>query len=345
MKNLQAILDKSIRNKHLYGISLSVSKGGEQWSGYAGNLGPTDQYFIASTTKLFTSSLIFMLRNEGKLKLEDKISDYLSTDCVEGVHVLKGKDYSEEITIENLLAHTSGLPDYFQSKSHGNKPLENYLMEGNDFEWDFDQVLEWAKEMSPKFPPSTQGKSHYSDTNYQLLGRIVENLYGDSLENLIDEKICKPLGLKHTYLYSDPKDSTPRNIYFKSNELIIPKAMTSFKADGGVVSTSDEMTRFIKGFISGELFPESYIQEIQQWNKVFFPLEAGIGIKRFNAPWYFSPFNKVPEIIGHSGLSGAFAFYAPELDVFLTGTVNQIHNPGNSFKLLIKVLLELKKAH
>jgi len=343
MNYLQHILDKTLKNKYLFGISLSVSVNDSNWSVAAGNLQINESYFIASTTKLFTSSLIFKLRKDGKLKFEDTLSTLLPESDLKNLHFFNGKDYSNQISVLNLLAHTSGLPDYFKNKSIENKTLEKYLTEGNDIAWDFQKVMDWSKEMTPKFQPSKPNKAHYSDTNYQILGKIIEYQFENKLNNIIQAKICSPLELGQTYLYKDPEDTVPRNIYFKSNELKIPKAMSSFGADGGIVSTSKDLMKFIKGFMSGQLFPQSYLKEIQQWNKIFFPLESGIGIHRFKAPWYFSPFNKTPELIGHSGLSGAFAFYAPEVNTYLTGTVNQIYNPGNSYKLMLKTLMEIKK--
>ena len=343
MDYLQKILNNSIKNKYLFGISLGVHQDGKDWFGVSGDFALDDSYFIASTTKLFTSTLIFKLRENGKMDLNDTISKYVSEDILNNLHLYKGKDYSNQITISNLLAHTSGIPDYFEKKQPKKTSLKSQLTNGNDMYWDFQQAVDWSKKMTPLFEPSKPNKAHYSDTNYQLLGRIIENQYDNQLEEILQKEICDVLELSQTYLYSVISDHKPKNLYFKSNQLNLPKAMTSFGADGGIVSTSKELMVFLKAFMTGKLFPKSYLKEISQWNSIFFPLESGIGIHRFKAPWYFSPFNSIPELIGHSGLSGAFAFYAPEINTYLTGTVNQIHNPGNSYKLMIKVLIEIMK--
>lgn len=345
MNYIQNILDSSIRNKDIFGISLSVSNSKTNWSGVSGDLKSNDRYFIASTTKLFTSALIFKLRKAGKLDFNDTISKYLPENNLKNLHIFKGKDFSNQVTVSNLLAHTSGLPDYFKNKLFGNKPLKRHLTEGNDLHWDFEQVIAWNNKMTPKFEPSKPNKAYYSDTNYQLLGQIIEHQFEGALADVIQKEICKPLELNQTYLYTNALDRKPRKMYFKSNQLNIPKAMTSFGADGGMVSTSRDLMKFIKAFITGKLFPQSYIGEIQKWNKIFYPLESGIGIHRFKAPWYFSPFKRIPELIGHSGLSGAFAFYVPKMDIYLTGTVNQIHRPGDTYKLILKTIIELKKQY
>jgi len=60
---------------------------------------------------------------------------------------------------------------------------------------------------------------------------------------------------------------------------------------------------------------------------------------RFKLPWYFSPLRPVPEVLGHSGLPGAFAFYCPSSNRYLAGTVNQVASPSLSFRLMVRLLL------
>src|SRR5690606_33674557 len=117
-----------------------------------------------------------------------------------------------------------------------------------DTRWDFETAIRLSKEIKPAFAPGTPKKAHYSDSNYQLLGKIIENISGKNLNTLLKEVIFEPLNLKKTYLYTDESDTTPKALYYKSQVLHIPKAMTSFGADGGIVSTSQEMMIFLKSF-------------------------------------------------------------------------------------------------
>jgi CubicO group peptidase (beta-lactamase class C family) len=89
-----------------------------------------------------------------------------------------------------------------------------------------------------------------------------------------EEIILSPLNLKNTYVYEDVTDTTPKSLYYKENELKIPKAMASFDPDGGIVSTSADMLVFIEAFFTGKLFPVEYIEELQVWNKIFFPMQS-----------------------------------------------------------------------
>jgi hypothetical protein len=68
-------------------------------------------------------------------------------------------------------------------------------------------------------------------------------------------------------------------------------------------------------------------------------MRSGIGIHLFKLPWFFNPIGTVPYFIGHSGLSGALAFYSPKENIFIAGTVNQVAHPDISFKVMIKLTL------
>lgn len=334
----QAILDKLVDNKKVFGTSFVVKHNGEIWQGSAGNISSEQPYFIASTTKLFVTSIILNLQSKGLLKLEDPISKYLDSSIVNGLNNYKGRDYSYQITVRHLMAHTSGIPDYFQDKGQNKTSLENDLSNGKDAFWTFEQAVERSKAMNPLFPPETKGKAHYSDTNFQLLGKIIESITHRSFSENCDEHVIKPLGMSQTYLYQDDTDKTPITLYYKNRELHIPKAMTSFGPDGGIVSTSSEMMVFIEAFFTGKLFPKAYISDLLKWNRIFFPMESGIGLHRFKLLKIFNPTGAIPEIIGHSGLSGAMAFYSPEKDLYIVGTVNQVANRDISFKTAIKLI-------
>lgn len=260
-----------------------------------------------------------------------------------GLHFYKGKDYSQELTIRHLLSHTSGLPDYFQDKGASGKSLENELMAGNDQFWTFEESIDRSKKMSPLFVPGTKGKAKYSDANFQLLGKIIETITGKSYAENCQDRIIQPLSLTKTYLYQDATDEKPKMLYHKSKELKIPKAMTSFGPDGGMVSVSADMLVFIEAFFTGKLFPLSYIDELQEWNRIFPPMRAGVGIHLFKLPWIFDPTGAIPYFIGHSGLSGALTFYSPKENIYIAGTVNQTAHPDISYRTMISLTQRILK--
>lgn len=274
------------------------------------------------------------LREEGKLSLDDKISDYLPGTITEGLHVYKGKDYSNEISIKHLLSNTSGIADYFEQKQANGETIKERIINNKDISLPFEERTEIAKGMRPKFPPGKKGKAFYSDTNFQLLGKIIEIITGKSIEENYQEYIFSPLGLKKTYLYKNIEDTTPVNFYYKNSELQIPKIMASFQADGGIVSNSEETLIFLKAFFYGDLFPKKYLNEMQNWNRIFPGFFYGTGLARFKSVGVY-------ELIGHPGASGSFAYYCPKKDTFITGTINQVHSPALAYKLIMKILRKI----
>jgi CubicO group peptidase (beta-lactamase class C family) len=339
---LQETFERFMGGRNLFGgtVRMENQDGSFAWEAATGDLADGHQYFIASTTKLYVTAVVLALRSQGKLDLDDLLIDHLPLGLVVGIHNYP-TDVTASLTIRQLMAHTSGLPDYFQQKRPGSKSLKQDITAGRDRAWTFDYVLEATRRMKPAFAPGTPGKAFYSDTNYQLLGKVIETVTGRSLEEVFQTVIFGPLSLNDTYLYTDPADDRPHNLYYKNHALRIPMAMASFGPDGGIVSTAEESMTFLKAFFAGAFFPTEYLPELYHWNRIFFPLQYGVGIMRFQLPGYMSPFRPMPELLGHSGLSGAFAFYAPERGIYLTGTVNQIAQPGRSFRLLVRLLNQL----
>ncbi len=334
---LQALLDKIVDGKSFKGAVLHVSYGdGRSWYGAAGNMSPDAPYFVASVTKLYTTALVYILVENNQINLNDPIYKYVSADIMKGLHTYKAKDYSTKITIGHLLSHTSGIPDYYEQKVKDGASLKSELLANHDQRWSGEQAIALSKQIDPNFPPGEKGRAHYSDTNFQLLGLVIEKVTGLDYGTALKQFIFEPLGLHNTYLYSDSSSTLPTPICFKKAVLSIPKAMASFGPDGGIVSTADESMIFLKAFFAAQLFSEMYLKEMQSWNKIFYPLEYGQGIMRFKLARIFSPFKPTPEFIGHSGSSGSFAFYCPDIDAYFSGTLNQISKPGKSFQLMLK---------
>ncbi|MBK9190499.1 MAG: beta-lactamase family protein [Crocinitomicaceae bacterium] len=329
---VQNYLNDQIDNKNVFGVQISFQQNDFLWNTSAGNLKPEDPIFIASTTKLFISAITLKYISDGILKFSDPIKNYLPEEIMNNLHTFNSQDFADSITIQHLLAHTSGLPDYFGDKPVGkNTSLMEDLFEGKDMEWTAEYAIELSKTMAPHFAPGTPEKAYYSDTNFQLLSKILEKISGKKIADLLKEKITQPLGMKSTYMYTSKEDTTATLFYYKKEHLKIPLAMTSFGADGGMVSTGSDMLKFLNAFFEGTYFPKEKISELYVWNKIMFPLNNGIGMM-------MAKFPGTPMFIGHSGHSGAFAFYVPDKKLYVAGTVNQVDKPETSFKMLAKMM-------
>src|SRR5690606_27270493 len=157
-----------------------------------------------------------------------------------------------------------GLADYFEQKrADGGTTFGRALAQ--DAGWDLDEVLRVTKtQLTPKFAPRTRGKAFYSDTNYQLLGAIIEAVTGMTYARVVDQRIAAPHGLEATYVF----DHTTSGSYDKVAPMLhgrtplrIPRTMASVQADGGVVSTADESLRLVQAFFGGRLFDPAHLPE------------------------------------------------------------------------------------
>lgn len=329
-------------------VRFTLASPSRDWKWEWSSKGSAAQYFIASTTKLYVTTLIMQLRSEARLDLDAPVATYLNPAIMSGIHVLKGTDSSSRITVAELLSHTSGIADYFeQRRRDGSTQIGDALRE--DFGWTFEDVLRVTKEqLSPRFPPSTPGKAFYSDTNFQLLGAVIEAITGGTYEEALQERILGPLALGDTYPFTqvtiDRYDSVAAMLY-GTDPVVIPQAMASVRSDGGIVSTGLDGVTFLQAFMTGGLFPAEYLAEMQRtWNPVFPPLEYGVGLMRFALPRYYTLFREVPPMIGHSGASGAVLYYIPALDLYVSGTVNQIKKRSLSYNLMTRLVMECAHA-
>jgi CubicO group peptidase (beta-lactamase class C family) len=348
---LQRLADRQIAKKQVHNIALGMQfSGGRIDAAVAGSadargsipMTSSTPYYLASITKMYTATVIMKLAGSGKIDLEAPISSYLGPELVEGIHVIAGIDYGGRITVSQLLDQTSGLADYFEGKPKGGVSLVDDLKENRDRALSIEAIVEIVRGLRPKFASGAGGgrKAHYSDTNYALLGAIIETSTGTTVADNFSDRIFAPLGLTNTRVFDHTKeDPPPAATYFKDRALEIPLAMSSFAPDGGLVSTLAESLRFLRDFFEGELLDKYQLAQMtKRWNPIFFPLQYGYGLMRFDLPRWMSPFKAPPELIGHSGSTGSFAFYHPKRDVYLAGTVNQMDNPGRPYRLMTEMI-------
>lgn len=283
-------------------------------------------FFIASATKLYVTTLLLQLRHEGRIDWDRPIGDY--------VPALGGSTLPNS-TVRDIMAHRGGLPDYFEGRREGGSTFQRVL--DNDFGWDVTDVIRWSEAMTPP------RASLYSDSGYQLLGAAIESVADATFSEAVHSRIVQPLGLAGTYVFGTDTFQLYDEIAAMrvgAREARIPAAMASVQADGGVVSTTTDGIRFLDGFFGGVLFPESYLAEIMtDWNRVFFPLEYGLGIMRFHLPAVLTGFRRLPPAVGHSGASGVVMYRIPDWRLSIVGTVNQLRERSLPYRIMARVAI------
>ena len=293
----------------------------------AAGAAPDTRFPIASVTKMFTAALIQQLCDEGRIALDDRIAAHLPDVDLAGLHRVKGVDQTPRLTVRHLLFQTSGLADYFEGG------IADDLLAGRDRDYDLADVLAMARARRPMAPVGTT-RAHYSDTNFQLLGAIIESVTGQSYDAAVKARICAPLGLTKTALYDPVRDTDTLPVCADGRPIAVGKALASMKADGGIVSDTDELLTFLMAFLRGELFDPAALPILQDWRPLSFPRSYGGGLMRFRLPGWLTLWRPTPTLVGHSGASGTFAYHAQEQDLYVAGTFNQMGETRRPFQFM-----------
>lgn len=336
-EKLESLFQKSIKSPMIHECSMHVEDGSADFMWSKGHGGRTIDSImnLASVTKLFTTTCVINLVQHEKLSLDNKLSRFFDSNMLDGIHIYKGKDYSYEITVGNLLFQNSGFPDVFAvGRNNLNKRMvkEDLILSLNDY-------ITIAKENNKKFAPGTPGKAHYSDLNFEMLGKIVEKLESTSLHEAFKKYVFKPLNLQNTYLLEKDSDISA-NMYYKHEALYRPNLWRSLPACGGCMSTSKEVMVFLKAFFNGQLFDKSIFQQLRKFTMIQYcpPLgQYGGGFVRLNISGIASLYRCKGELIGHMGGTGTYAYYYPEKDLYFVGDVNQFAKQGEIFILPLKL--------
>ncbi|WP_373520116.1 serine hydrolase domain-containing protein [Aquiflexum sp.] len=318
------------------GLHLNIGSGHRQTE-----INTQQPQYMASVGKLFTSTMISIFQEKGYLNFQDKIAGYLESDIMDRLHVFKDTDYSGEIRISHLLNQTSGLYDCFW-------PLLQNLMNDPNFKICPKDAIQWGKgNLSPKFKPGT--KHYYSDTNYYLLGLILESVSKKPFHELLHQYIFDPLKMDSAYVlgYSKPKvqpDYSLAGFYVENKDISQLENYPGIDySGGGVVATMEDLLIFMKALVNNKLIKNHTLTMMMEDRKSLnLSINYGYGI------WMFK---KIPLLLPRSmycwgcvGATGAFMFYHPNSESFIIGNFNNLAYRTKAIQfMLFKVVKELVK--
>ncbi|HIV81737.1 MAG TPA: beta-lactamase family protein [Candidatus Salinicoccus merdavium] len=329
-EQMENMIFEQIDHESLYGAVFHIGQGDEVIHSAAGNLEADEPFSIASVTKMFTASVIFQMAEDGLIRMNDTIDMYLRPGEYSGLHVYEGTEYSESITIRQLISQTTGLPAYAENEAEGLTLVEESIDNGASFT--FTSKLDSAKEKGARFV-NGEG-AYYADINYDILGEIIERVSEDTLESQYEQYIFEPLELEDTFLAeADEEDSEVPPVVVNGGERDISPILENMRASGGLISTSDDLMVFVKSFFNGGMFDESFINTDSLQDIQFYFHQYGNGFMNFDVSAEVPVFDMHP-LAGHAGVNGSFAFYNRELDLYITGTTNQASDPMLNYELI-----------
>ncbi|UUC44062.1 serine hydrolase domain-containing protein [Flavobacterium cerinum] len=185
-------------------------------------------FYIASLAKPITALGIVLLQQENRLAFNDKASQYI-------------KDlpaYLKEVTIHQLLTHTSGVCDYENGFS-GKKGLTNQ------------EVMQWLKSQKLQFTPGS--KYQYSNSGYIMLALIIEQITGKSMKAFVAEKIWEPLKIEHSFVYDKTTNNIPDRAIGFNEEKEYDDYNWLTVGDGGIYATTGDLYKLDKALRNGSL--------------------------------------------------------------------------------------------
>lgn len=272
--------------QHVPGLTLGIIKDGKLVSERAYGLADLelqakttkdDLFQIGSITKQFTAFGAMLLVEEGKIKLDDPVSAYIP----------EAPEAWKNIKVRNLLYQNSGLKDYALVPGIGllddyAKPL--WMDKMTKLPLDFEPGQAWA----------------YSNTNYALMGWIIEMASGKPYTEYMTERVFKPLGMTHTR-YDNQDEIIPRRAH---GYLILDKDMVrakgvgmSIHSDGSIISNIEDMAKWDEALRERKLLkPSSY-------DLIWSPGKLNSGRGRYYGMGWFLGLPGTPAYVGHGGNS------------------------------------------
>ena len=363
--SLQQLLDElAAKRAHPHAV-LEVTRGDGSFH-FASAVGKADAdgrpmttgtpWFIASIDKTMTATVVLQLHEEGVLHIDDKLVDHLPQEVVSGIHTLKGVDHVPTLTLRHLLGHGSGLADWLEDRPKGGKALVEELTATGDRALPLHEAMDLVRRMKPHFTPSRMDQGgqriRYCSTNYMLLNAIIEARTGKALHEVFRTRLFEPLRMRQTWLagWHAPLEAGPEPgmLWFGPGPLEIPQLIKSIHS---IYSTGGDLIRFLRAVVTGSAFkdPATYALMSGTFNRFglptdmaavrnpSWPIEYALGIKRFQIPRWLPPFRHMPAVIGHTGSTGSWLFHCPELDLYITGTVDPGTAGAVPYRLVPKV--------
>lgn len=289
-----AALDAARSQGGAYGVAFAVVRDGAvAWAGASGrardgrtDLSPGSALVIGSATKTFVAAAVLQLVDEGLIGLDDPVRE----------HLPQLEMLSAEITVEQLLDHTSGLADLF------NDTTRQALEDDPTRPWVASEVL--ASLGGPWYQPG-EGWA-YANTNYYLLGMVVEAVTGSPLADELSTRFIDPLGLTTTQMLVGGEDGAP-----------LSEAWASiFWGSGAMSASATDLARWGDALYGGGLLsPESQAAMLG-----FNSYDYGLGVQRLEVGGV--------DGYGHTGLLSTYTtllFHVPERRATIALLVNRSH--------------------
>jgi D-alanyl-D-alanine carboxypeptidase len=328
---------KKIGNKSSMQVLVNSEKLGINYCNFPGE--SENPFHIASIGKVFTAVLLFRLIERGKISLNDLIINYLTTDQCRDLFSFKGVDYSGQVTIRDLVAHTSGAADYFEDPVIKGIPF----LKHRDTLWTPETLLDFTREKQKSVSKPGTG-FHYSDTGYILLGKIIEKVTEKPFHENLHFELFVPLEMNDSYLmfYSEPANQPKKaiqKIWVNDIEISTYKSLSCDWAGGGIISTLADLLKFQKALRKGCIISIETLSLMENCSNRFRTgIYYGLGMMEIHFEEFFFLLKGLPRVTGHIGILATHLFYDKKTDTHIVMNFGSNSQMTTSFKVLIDIM-------
>ncbi|MDP2813797.1 MAG: serine hydrolase domain-containing protein [Erysipelotrichaceae bacterium] len=304
------------------------------------------KFHSASVGKLMTTVLIFKAVEEKRFSLDSKVEDYLDSSVLDHLCVYQEVDYRNLVTIRHLLGHTSGINDYFESKTIDGSVFMDEIIKQPDKFWKPLDLIRFTQEKQ-KCISIPGEKFLYSDTGFILLGLIIEKVFDQPFHKVLEDLILIPCEMKNTGLcfYSDgfnPTELAPLIL----NEVDIRsfKSLSCDFSGGGLWTTTADLQKFLQQLHDFQLISEVSVNSMATFNQKFRQgIMYGLGMMQLRFEQFFFLLKSLPRLQGHLGVTGVHAWVDPISHATYVMNVGSIQDMARSFQLLIQIVQMVEK--
>ncbi|MFN2252174.1 MAG: serine hydrolase domain-containing protein [Anaerolineae bacterium] len=306
-------------------------------------------FLSASIGKLFTAATVLSLADDGLLSLDDPITERLSPDVYSGLPVEGGDAALRDVTVRMLLGQRSGIPDYYDGATTDGAPnVFALLVDEPNREWTPLSLLAYTKAHF-KAAGAPGEDFQYSDTNYDLLGLIVEKATGRPFHEVVAERVLVPLALRDTWYHA--REDPPRpglapyaDVWIGDTNVAHEPALSLDWAGGGLATTTADLDALMRGLVDGKPVPLEALEENWTENSLNRGIDYGYGLWRIRPAGVFFLLRGYPVLYGVSGSSGTFVYYVPKYDAVITGAFDQTDYAEGHVRFLLQVLALLGRV-
>jgi D-alanyl-D-alanine carboxypeptidase len=343
-EKIEQVLKKNAEKTKTLQFAMNLPASGINYS-FSSTI-PHQRFHSASVGKLMTATLIFMAIEEEKLALETRVNSILQKEKLDGLFVFKNADYQSEVTIRHLLGHTSGVNDYYESKTFDGSLFTDDMIKNADTFWTPAELLKYTRERQKAIAKPGE-KFIYSDTGYILLGLIIEAVYGMPFHQALHTYIFQPANMKETHLcfYSDGFDQKAlAPVYINGVDVRLFRSLSADFSGGGLSTTAEDLLRFLD-FLQNERFiHQKSLDHMTNFEHRYRQgLHYGLGMMQVRFEEFFFLLKGLPRLHGHLGVTGVHAWYDPKTKATFALNVGNTKDMATSFKILISIMQILNR--